>query len=125
MSQHPGRVRWVAKGWGGEQVLVNNDLYCGKRLFLVAGHRLSWHYHERKDETFYVQSGRCRLYHLPPDHPLGNNLDYADVVELTQGQTFHVPPGTRHRLEALEDTWVIEISTRDDPEDSIRILKGD
>jgi mannose-6-phosphate isomerase-like protein (cupin superfamily) len=52
---------YVPKGWGYEDWLVNKKEYCGKLLFFKKGKRCSWHYHELKDETFYVHSGRLRV----------------------------------------------------------------
>ena len=135
--------QWVPKGWGGEHIVVNTPEYCGKRLFVLAGRRCSWHFHEKKDETFCVQSGHIWLWVAPPDcddwplpcasfhfpghrrplrptdNPLGMHLS------LRPGGVFHIPPGTRHRFEAVEDTWLLEFSTHDDPADSIRIEAGD
>ncbi len=44
----------VPKGWGGEIVIVNNDLYCGKILVFNSGCQFSMHYHLIKQETWYV-----------------------------------------------------------------------
>ena len=50
-------IKYVPKGWGYEKWIVNNEMYCGKLLFIEKGKRCSWHYHKIKDETFYLQSG--------------------------------------------------------------------
>lgn len=56
-------ANFVPKGWGFEKWIVNNEKYCGKILFFVKGKKCSYHYHEIKDETFYVQSeiGRAHV----------------------------------------------------------------
>jgi mannose-6-phosphate isomerase len=77
----------------------------GKILFVAAGQSLSLQYHERKDESWYVQSGRARL-------ELG--LTGAAVLNeavIGPGEAFHYPPGTVHRVTALEDTTILEVST--------------
>ena len=78
--------------------------YVGKILVIEAGRRLSLQYHEVKDETVLVVSGRMRLH-----------IDEGDgamtVVELGPGESRHVPPGTRHRYEAIERLELAEVST--------------
>jgi hypothetical protein len=54
-------MKFVPKGWGFEKWIVNNEEYCGKLLYFVKGKRCSWHYHELKDEVFYIQSGKILL----------------------------------------------------------------
>jgi quercetin dioxygenase-like cupin family protein len=44
---------------------------------------------------------------------------------LKTGDSFHVPAGLRHQMEALEDSELFEFSTPDFPEDSIRIVPGE
>ena len=55
-------VKFVPKGWGYEKWIVfNGPEYCGKLLFFVKGKKCSWHYHEIKDEVFYIHSGAIEL----------------------------------------------------------------
>ena len=77
----------------------------GKILFVSTGESLSLQYHERKDESWYIESGRARL-------ELGATGDAVlnDVV-IGAGEAFHYPPGTLHRVTALEDTTILEVST--------------
>ena len=51
-------MNFVPKGWGFEKWIVNCEEYCGKLLYFVKGKKCSWHYHEVKDEVFYIQSGK-------------------------------------------------------------------
>ena len=112
--------KFVPKGWGYEKWIVNNEDYCGKVLFFVKGLKCSWHYHEIKRETFYVQSGSIKLFYSFKD-----SLDDADVIVLHKGDKFEVPVGLRHQMIALEDTELFEFSTQHMEEDSYRIVKGD
>lgn len=112
--------RYVPKGWGYEDWLVNKEQYCGKLLFIKKGKRFSWHYHKIKDETFYVHSGRLELVYGTSD-----DINAADVIILEDGDTFHVPVGLRHQVRALLDSQVFEFSTTHFDEDSHRIIKGD
>ena len=118
MSSIP--IKFVPKGWGFEKWIVNCDEYCGKLLYFVKGKRCSWHYHKLKDEVFYIQSGLIRVYYA--DH---DRIEEAEKVVLGPGDNFHVYPGLRHRMEALEDTELFEFSTQHFDSDSYRIEKGD
>jgi quercetin dioxygenase-like cupin family protein len=110
----------VPKGWGYEKWIVNNDQYCGKILFIAAGHRFSWHYHNEKHETFYVLAGRATMYLSSKDA-----YEYAQEITMNPGDSVTVHPGIRHQVAADEDTTLIEFSTHHEDADSIRVLKGD
>ncbi len=116
----PGKTRFMKKGWGYEYWLCNNELYCGKMLFLNEGKRCSWHYHKKKDETFYVDSGLVLVTYGFADH----QVRYKNKT-LYPGDVFHVPPGTRHQLIGLRESRVFEFSTTHREADSIRVIKGD
>jgi mannose-6-phosphate isomerase len=97
--------RRVEKPWGWELIWAETDRYVGKILFVAAGQSLSLQYHERKDESWFVQSGRARL-------ELGSSGDAVlNEVPIGPGEAFHYPPGTVHRVTALEDTTILEVST--------------
>ena len=102
-----GPHKIVPKVWGHEEWIVNST-YCGKLLHLREGMRCSLHYHERKDETFYVLSGKVRL-------EVG-----AFAVTLNPGDSHHIPPGTRHRFSGIDDSVIVEFSTHDD-DDNVRL----
>jgi mannose-6-phosphate isomerase-like protein (cupin superfamily) len=110
----------VFKGWGYEEILINTPLYCAKILHFNIGKKLSWHYHNIKDETFYVENGKVILYYGKT-----NSLENAVQVVLSPGDTFNIPPNMRHRLHALENSRVFEFSTQHFDYDSIRVEKGD
>jgi mannose-6-phosphate isomerase len=97
--------RRVEKPWGYELIWALTDSYCGKVLFVKAGHSLSLQYHVQKDESWLVQSGRAKF-------ELGTTDD-TELIEaiLEQGDTLHYPPGTVHRVTAIEDTTILEVST--------------
>jgi mannose-6-phosphate isomerase-like protein (cupin superfamily) len=96
--------RRVEKPWGWELVWAETDRYAGKLLFVRAGQALSLQYHERKDESWYVQEGRAAL-------ELGVVGGELAEQEIGAGDTFRFVPGTVHRLRALEDTLIVEVST--------------
>jgi mannose-6-phosphate isomerase len=101
VESHPAVVRpkVVDKPWGRELWYAHESAYAGKILEVRAGFALSLQKHERKQETMYLQSGRLR-YHL-------NGADFV----LEPGECITVRPGDVHRMEALEDAVVLEVST--------------
>lgn len=109
-----------AKGWGSEEWVVNNEMYCGKILRFEAGRRCSFHFHKLKTETFYLQSGLIRVL-----YSYGDDINEADEVVLEPGQVFHVPIGLRHQMIAKEDSVLLEFSTQHFEEDSYRVVRGD
>jgi mannose-6-phosphate isomerase-like protein (cupin superfamily) len=103
----PYRVspRRVEKPWGWELVWAETDAYVGKLLFIRAGEALSLQYHEVKDEAWLVREGVARL-----------ELGVADegsleTIEIRDGDALRYPPGTLHRVTAVEDTLIVEVST--------------
>ena len=108
------------KGWGYEEWIINNDLYCGKILHFYVGKRCSFHFHKLKTETFYLQSGMLRVLYSSKDE-----INEADEIIMKPGQTFHVPVGLRHQMIALEESDLFEFSTQHLEEDSYRIIRGD
>jgi mannose-6-phosphate isomerase len=94
----------VDKPWGHELIWARTDRYVGKILYIKAGEALSLQYHRVKDETIMVLSGRLRFEH----HAEG---EAPATVELGPREPFHITPGMRHRMIAIEDTDVVEVST--------------
>jgi mannose-6-phosphate isomerase len=98
-------VRRVDKPWGHELIWALTDTYCGKVLFVRAGHALSLQFHREKDESWLVQSGCAKL-------ELGEAGQGALAEEVVgPGYAFHYRPGTVHRVTALDDTTILEVST--------------
>ena len=97
--------RRVEKPWGYELIWAVAEAYVGKVLFVKAGESLSLQYHEQKDESWFVQSGRAKL-------ELGVEGDGELVARETgSGDAFRYRPGTVHRVTAIEDTTILEVST--------------
>lgn len=97
--------RRVEKPWGWELIWAHAEAYVGKILFVREGHSLSLQYHVQKDESWYVESGRARVQ-------LGNTGDAVlDEAVISAGDAFRFRPGTVHRVTALEDTTILEVST--------------
>ena len=97
--------RRVEKPWGWELIWAVADDYVGKVLFVKAGESLSLQFHREKDESWYVQSGRAQL----ELGDAGQAILNSEVI--ATGACFRYRPGTVHRVTALEDTTILEVST--------------
>jgi mannose-6-phosphate isomerase-like protein (cupin superfamily) len=94
----------IDKPWGYELRWGITDRYAGKVLHVKKGEALSLQYHERKDEFQYVVKGAVDIELGGPDGAL-------TIHHMKAGDTLHIGPGTRHRLTAVEDTDIFEVST--------------
>ncbi len=97
-------VKTVDKPWGHELIWAVTDRYVGKILHIKKGQALSLQYHVKKDETVMVLKGKMAFTHY-------RDGEAPVVSEFGPLEPFHVTPGLRHRMTALEDTDVIEVST--------------
>ena len=104
MSAYATTSRRVEKPWGWELVWAETESYVGKLLHVRAGQALSLQYHEVKDEAWLVQEGRASL-------ELGDVGGELETVEIGPGDTFRFRPRTVHRVTAIDDLTVVEIST--------------
>jgi mannose-6-phosphate isomerase len=95
----------VEKPWGYELIWAVSEHYAGKLLSVNAGHALSLQFHREKDESWYVLEGRAELEFAAA----GEKTTSSEVV--TPGAAFRIRPGTVHRIRALEDTVIVEVST--------------
>ncbi|MGH8868679.1 MAG: cupin domain-containing protein [Actinomycetes bacterium] len=100
---HP--VTRVDKPWGHEEIFaLVEGAYCGKTIHITAGHSLSLQYHEAKEETVAVQSGRVAM-------EIGPDASDLTWIEVGPGEAVHVPPRAVHRMTAITDAVVLEAST--------------
>ncbi len=96
--------RRVEKPWGYELWWGFTDRYVGKLLHVDAGQRLSLQYHVKKDETIHLWSGELDLV---------LDEDGSGLVEhrMRPGESYHIEPGTKHRMIAITDCDILEVST--------------
>jgi mannose-6-phosphate isomerase len=97
--------RKVKKPWGWELIWAVAEGYVGKILFVRAGHSLSLQFHREKDESWYVQSGRAEA----EVGAVGEAVLKHEVIG--PGAALRFRPGTVHRITAIEDTTILEVST--------------
>jgi mannose-6-phosphate isomerase len=96
----------VDKPWGYEIWWARTERYVGKILHVNKGESLSLQYHNVKDETIMIQSGLL----LFQTRPAGEEGELRQL-EMRPGDVFHITPGTLHRMTALEDCDILEVST--------------
>jgi mannose-6-phosphate isomerase len=95
----------VDKPWGWELIWALTERYAGKVLFVKAGESLSLQFHNVKDESWYVLEGRAHLQL----GKAGEGILGEQVI--VAGEAFRLRPGTVHRVKALDDTRILEVST--------------
>jgi mannose-6-phosphate isomerase len=102
----------VEKPWGYELWWAANERYVGKLLHITKGSQLSLQYHERKDETIHLFRGKMTLV-------LGEGKALVEH-QMGEGESYRVKPGTIHRMRAVTDCDVLEVSTPE-VEDVVRV----
>ena len=93
----------VNKPWGYELIWAHTDRYVGKILHINRGESLSYQFHRVKDETIRLLSGVLEM-------DLETNGE-REKVRLAPGDCLHIVPGMKHRMSAVEDCDVLEVST--------------
>lgn len=96
-------VRRVEKPWGYELHWARTNRYVGKVIHVNKGHALSLQYHNVKDETIHLWSGKL-LFEIEEEGRLVGR-------EMLPGESVHITPKTVHRMTALEDSDILEAST--------------
>ena len=95
--------RKIDKPWGYELIWAHTDRYVGKILHINRGESLSYQYHHVKDETVRLLTG---LLDMDVETEAGRS-----TLRLTPGDCLHIVPGMKHRMMAVEDCDVLEVST--------------
>jgi mannose-6-phosphate isomerase len=102
----------VEKPWGYELIWAHTDRYVGKVLHIQKGESLSYQYHRVKDETIRLLSGTMDLEI--------ESEGERKALRFKPGDCFHITPGMKHRMRAIEDCDVLEVSTTE-LEDVVRL----
>lgn len=97
-------MKTVYKPWGKEEWLELNDKYCYKRIYINANYKTSYQYHNYKRETNYLIAGTAEVW-------LENDHGVVEKSIMQAGQFFNVTPKKKHRVIALTDIILQEVST--------------
>lgn len=101
----PYTPKTLHRDWGEEIFIADCLHYLGKILRMKAGTAGGLQYHVEKDETFHLVSGRAIVRS-------DNGHGQLQVTMMLPGESYHIPPGAVHQVEAIEDCVYFEASTR-------------
>ncbi|MFD8816130.1 hypothetical protein ACFV23_32735 [Streptomyces sp. NPDC059627] len=106
----------VMKPWGRERWLHEAEApYCFKVIRISAGCRTSLQYHRHKQESNFLLEGEAVMHYRETlDEP-------TQCIPMTAGTLVHVEAGSVHRIEAVTDIILVEVSTADDGSDTVRL----
>lgn len=95
----------IDKPWGYEIKFTPPKIkQTGKILFIKAGHRFSFQYHDEKEETLCLFSGKAKIW-------IENNKGEIEKKSMELRQGYLIQKGQKHRVEAIEDSFVFEVSS--------------
>lgn len=94
----------VEKPWGHEEIWAHTDKYVGKILCIKKGHKLSYQYHNIKEETIRVLDGEMHF-------EVEKNGSGRKTLNFKPGDVYHISSGTKHRMTAITDCRILEVST--------------
>lgn len=92
------------KPWGYEILWAKTKDYVGKILFVKKGESLSLQYHNIKEETLFIETGSCII-------ETGDDAENLKPLHFSNGGVFHVFPKRLHRIIAVTDCRIFEVST--------------
>ena len=118
MEIKPFQPQTIKKVWGDE-IIIANDQYCGKILVLKMNYRCSVHMHKMKTETFYFMEGLCLFEWCKANRNNEDNIVHKYIMPV--GSCITLEPRVMHRFSGIAQvTKILEVSTKDLPEDSYR-----
>ncbi len=99
-----GTMNIIVKPWGRELWIAHTEHYALKIIEIKKGHRSSLQYHKKKHEHIYVDEGVLEI-------EWENDAGGMEVLVLKPSDVIENVPGRKHRVTALEDVRLIEVST--------------
>jgi len=97
-------MKIVEKPWGRELWIAHTDHYALKIIEFNKGSRSSLQYHLKKHEHIYVDAGLLQIERE-------NDQGVMETHVLKPGDVIENKPGIKHRVTALENVRLIEVST--------------
>ena len=116
-------IKKVVKPWGYELWMADetNSKYAFKKIFIKAPHQSSIQFHETKEETIFISSGKGKLHYSDEKidiEKFKNNIYSQDEIneiiknlktnDLNPGSSINVKTGYIHSIEAVEDITIFE-----------------
>ncbi len=94
----------INKPWGYEIKFTPPGFeHTGKILFIEAGKRFSFQYHDQKEEVLFLFSGKARIW-------LENSQGEIEKKFMKLKKGYLIEINQKHRVEAVEDSFVFEVS---------------
>jgi len=111
-----GAKRWSEERGEFVQISYREEIRHLALFEIRRGFSRGGHYHERKEEIFYIVSGKIEARFLDLDtHEKGTHV-------FGKGDRLRIRPRCAHLFTGLEDTWIVEYSPQFfEPEDSYRV----
>lgn len=91
------------KLWGTELLVVELPFAIGKVMTMKAGYAGPLQFHNEKHEAFYLYKGVAQVTKL-------NDAGTLETVEVQSGETWIIPPGAVHKVAAVEECVMFEVS---------------
>lgn len=116
----------VEKPWGYELWFADksNSKFAFKKIFIKAPYQSSIQFHEIKEETIFIASGKGKLHYSDDkidiekfknnqysQNEIDNIIKNLKTADLSAGSSINVKTGFIHSVEALEDVTIFEAST--------------
>ncbi|NWF93881.1 MAG: cupin domain-containing protein [Syntrophaceae bacterium] len=118
-KERMGAKRWEEERGESVQIAYREEIRHLALFEIRKGFSRGNHYHERKEEVFYVVSGEMRGLFMDMD-----NFEKEEFL-LERGDKIRIKPRCGHLFYGLEDTLVVEYSPQVyDVADSYRIDFG-
>lgn len=102
----------INKPWGFFEQLTDNETTTVKIITILAGNRTSLQFHEHRSEKWYVLNGEGYAF-------------LKDKQRIQTGDEITIPIKAVHRLEAITDMKILEISYGLFQESDIKRLEDD
>ncbi len=99
------------KPWGHEELLLNQGTVGMKRMVLKPKQKTSYHFHNFKNEIFFVESGKAKVRFESGDKTISKG-EFVYIPKLTKHQTFN--PG-------LGKLSILEFSSPHSETDVVRV----
>lgn len=112
----------IEKPWGHEVIWAVTETGQGKIIALNQGCKTSLHYHEKKDESFYLYSGQMKFFTDSYESLEKDESETKKMITMRAGDCWRVKPKILHRMEAITHCVIFEMSTPENLEDIIRLV---
>jgi len=105
----PTKSETIEKPWGNERKWSTFGAIQGKVLYISKGSRTSMKLFDHKDEVLYIQKGKIEAT-VADEQVFRKSVAKFRKLKLSEGDVLNIQAGCPYRLNALDDSIVVEIS---------------